>query len=361
MKKIKLIKGFLAFLCFLLAAITMLYSLGRIFVPKWTQEDAMQTYMLRGLYAEEKNSIQVFTIGDSDVYRGVSPQVIYQKSGITSYSLSSSSQRMWQSYYSLKHALQYQKPEAVFLEVNAIRYSSGREIAMMHQYFDNMKLDSVKWEALQDPVFGFSLQEKLNFIFPIFEFHSRYKELKQEDVALAFGNLRNPEKGMAMSAAVYPYKGSMDYMNKKTGYFEMAENTREYLEKLTTLCEKENIRLVLFKAPEPNNWRLSYHNSVASFAKEHDLPFLDFNMQEYIKTFDFKKDTMDKGTHLNIHGAEKLSSQMADYMENVLKLEPIRDQTITAEYRKDNDQYMKDVKQAMKAWEKEKKNESSIK
>lgn len=353
MKKYKIIREIIGFLCFLLLTASLLHGLNRVFTPKWGENDAMQTYMMRGFYSEKKNSLQVLAIGDSDVYRGVSPIAIFQDSGITSYTLASSSQRMWQSYYTLKHALKYQKPEVVLLEVNASRYNEGREIAMMHQYFDNMKLDEVKWEALQDPVFAFTTQQKLNLLFPVLQFHSRYNELKEEDFTLAFGDLHFPEKGLAMKAEVKPYTGTMNYMQERLKKpYAITPKTMKYMEKIADLCHEEGITLVLFKTPEPKSWRQPHHDAVAHFAKQHDLTFIDYNDEDQIVHFDMQKDTMDKGTHLNVHGSEKLSTLLSRYLRNKLHVKPYDDKEVIAVFRKDAETYQKDKAKAIAALKK---------
>lgn len=341
----KTIKEIIAFICFMLVLAIMVNSLSKIFIPKWKENDSMQTYMMRGFYDEEKDSIKVLNIGDSDVYRGVSPNVIWNTAKIPSYTLSSSSQRMWQSYYLLKHALNYQSPEVVFLEMNACRYDSGREIAMMHQFFDNMKLDDVKWEALQDPVFEFTTSQKLNFLFPILEFHSRYSELTKEDFTLGLSDLHYAEKGLAMKTDVEAYEGSMNYMKKITdNEFAITPKTMKYLDMIVELCKEKNIRLVLFKTPEPTNWRLQHHEAVSEYAKEHDLDFLDYNIGSRLKLFDLTKDTMDKGTHLNIYGAEKLSHSLAEYMRDTLKIEPETNENIIKVFDEDYQVFLQDKK-----------------
>jgi hypothetical protein len=341
----KTMKGIIAFICFIIALAIMINGLSKIFIPKWKENDSMQTYMMRGFYDEKKDSIKVLNVGDSDVYRGVSPNIIWNTAKIPSYTLSSSSQRMWQSYYLIKHALNYQSPEVIFLEVNACRYDSGREIAMMHQFFDNMLLDQVKWEALQDEVFEFTPSQKLNFLFPILEFHSRYSELTKEDFTLGLGNLHYAEKGFAMKTEIQPYKGSMTYMKKKKDKnFHISVKTKKYLDMIVKLCKERNIRLVLFKTPEPTNWRLEHHEAVNEYAKTHHLDFLDYNIGKQLSLFDMEKDTMDKGTHLNVYGAEKLSKSLAEYLQNILKIEPETNQETIQIFDKDYKIFLKDKK-----------------
>lgn len=72
--------------------------LGKIFTPKWkngtlSQADG-QDYTINGYYELTKNSIDVLFLGDSSIYKSVSPMEIYQQTGITSYNYSVSSARI---------------------------------------------------------------------------------------------------------------------------------------------------------------------------------------------------------------------------------------------------------------------------
>lgn len=71
-----------------------------------------------GILGEENNTIDALFVGDSLVYTAISPMVIWEKYGISSYDLSTSAQFLYESYSFLDKALKTQKPKIVFLEVN---------------------------------------------------------------------------------------------------------------------------------------------------------------------------------------------------------------------------------------------------
>ena len=83
MKKIRII---IYLLLFIFMIIFGLHISSRVFIPKWLDnKDNMHTWISRGFYEEEKNSLDVLFLGNSDVYRGISPIILWDDHGIASY------------------------------------------------------------------------------------------------------------------------------------------------------------------------------------------------------------------------------------------------------------------------------------
>ena len=73
-----------------------------------------------GIQKEQKDSIDMLVIGDSESMTSISPMELWKSTGITSYICGQSGQRISESYYMLKHALDYQSPQVVLLETNML-------------------------------------------------------------------------------------------------------------------------------------------------------------------------------------------------------------------------------------------------
>lgn len=100
MKKVlKIIGGILLFCSLMLI---LLHITSRLFIPKWLDnKDNMYTWIRKGFYEEEKNSLDLLFLGNSDVYRGITPMELYDEYGIASYSYTAPGQRIWTGYYLL--------------------------------------------------------------------------------------------------------------------------------------------------------------------------------------------------------------------------------------------------------------------
>ena len=75
-------------------------SIGAVVKPVWKDTLAMEpaTDIMRGFYAEPKDSLDVVFLGSSHVFCAINPLAIYDETYLKSYSLGSGQQRNWISY-----------------------------------------------------------------------------------------------------------------------------------------------------------------------------------------------------------------------------------------------------------------------
>ena len=229
-------------ICFSLIGFVLLQLLTKVFIPKWvTLEDNRMTYIMKGFYKEPKNSLDVVFMGNSDVYRGVSPIVLWDEYGIASYNYVSSGQRMWTAYYMMEECLKYQKPKLIVLNMDSSFNESQSSESNYRKAFDNMKFGVNKIKAIADPVFKNSKNEMLSYIFPITRYHSRWSELEEIDFKKAFENEKFSYKGMDVTIEQKAYEDGYSYMNKDDSKEKIEENCNKYLNKMIELCKSNNI------------------------------------------------------------------------------------------------------------------------
>ena len=83
----------------------------------------------------------------------------------------------------------------------------------------------------------------------------------------------------------------------------------EYLDKIRTLCENYGTELILIKAPSIYPvWYDEWDAQIVAYAEEHGLSYYNFLALAEEIGIDWERDTYDAGLHLNVWGAEKLSS-----------------------------------------------------
>lgn len=294
-----------------------LWCASRIFIPKWlTKADNRASYIIKGFYKEPKNTIDILFTGNSDVYRGVSPMEIYDKTGMPSYNFVSPGQRIWVGYAMLEEALKYQNPKVVFFNVDEVYYTSDG-IGNTHKVYDNMKFGLAKIKGVFDS--NYKNEGRLAHFLPIFTYHDRYKELTIEDFKYAFADYTDYLKGMDLVADTKPYIDESNYMQHSDGIADIPEKNIVYLNKMKELCEENDIEFVLLELPSPDSWNYEKHNSIEKYAKKNDLRFLDLNVIDI--DIDWEKDTSDGGDHLNIFGAMKVSDYLSYYLKSNFQLE----------------------------------------
>ena len=337
-----MLKKIISFIIFLIVTTLTIFIISPIFVPKWTEGiDNYITKIVRGYYAEKDNSLDILFMGNSDMYRGISPIVLWDEYGIASYAYTSPGQRMWTAYYVLKDALRSQSPDIIVLNVDAFNFDFPSTESCYRKAFDNMQLTTNKIEAINDPIYKFSFFDKLSFIFPIFRYHSRISELTKEDFNNAYGYQTFAHKGYDMTASIKPYLDGTSYMKRKDNE-EFSKNTKRYFDKIIKLCKEEDIKLILTELPSADSWSYTKNQIMTKYAKDNNLPFIDFNILLDEFDFDWTHDTADGGDHLNIYGAEKVTKYMGKYLKENYNIKDRRQDKNYSSWFSDSKVYHKD-------------------
>lgn len=344
----KTIKIIITIVVFLIILLTCMHILSRIFVPKWLDnKDNSVTWISKGFYEERKNSLDVMFMGNSDMYRGVEPIQLWDDYGITSYAYVAAGQRMWTGYYMLKDALEYQKPSVILFNIDAAFNDTASMDGNYRKVYDNMKLNSTKIEAINDPVYNNDLFTKISYIFPILRYHSRYSDLSKKDFEYAFYDYHYAYKGMDLTADVVPYEKG-DYMIPTDEITPLTPKAAKYLTKIVSLCKEKNIDLILTEIPSADSWNYKKHNAISAYADALGLKFLDLNIYLDEMNFDWKKDTSDGGDHLNVYGAEKVTKYIGSYLKDNYALADHRDDDIAEIWNEDSKTYHEDKEAKIK-------------
>ncbi len=307
----KILKVFLSFVII----ICSLLLLQALLVPKYADK-IVEGNLIAEYYQEEKNHDVIF-IGDCEVYENFSPVVLWEEYGINSYIRGSAQQLIWQSYYLLEDTLRYEKPEVVVFNVLSMKYDEPQKEA-----YNRMTLEGMKWSKSKVDAIRASMTEDEHFIeylFPILRYHSRWNSLEQNDITYMFDRKKVSHNGYYMRVDVKPAENVPT--GKPLADYQFGENAYYYLDKMTQLCEENDIQLILIKAPSLYPyWYEEWDVQMQEYAKENDLVYINFINRENAIGLDFSKDTYDAGLHLNLSGAEKLSAYFGKFLQDEVGL-----------------------------------------
>ena len=283
MKKLKRVIMFLLVFAVLLWAC----SAGiQIIVRNVRGSQSGRSRVFASVSAEKKNTIDVLVAGDSESYTSVSPMDLWDRAGIAAYDCGQPGQRIQETYYILKTAFRTQSPKLVLFETNTMFRDPG--------FLKNVQL---------------SLTEPLAYHFPVIKYHNAWKALFDGP-----GGLKKSYKGFEIRDKVVSYEGDEEYMKETKDKAQIPEVVRIYMEKIKRLCEKNGADLLLVSAPSPKNYNYKKHNSLEEYARENDLPYVDLNMKFRDIGIDWKLDSYDRGDHLNISGARKVTAYIGQYL-----------------------------------------------
>lgn len=334
---------------FFIIGLFIFETLTHIFVPKWVFPTDPATPRIKGFYSEKSNTIDVLVIGASDVGRGYSPVTVWNKYGITSYNLGTSNQTMSLAYYLLKESLNYQNPNVVVLDMDALFVDYDAPEGEYRKLFDNMKLGKVKLEAINDKNVRISDKDKLSYIFPLLRFHDKWdklgkidfkKSIKEESKAISY-------KGMAMSCDIKPYIDNNKYMSEKGEIATITEENLYYVDKIVKLCEENSIKMLWTEIPSTTSWSLARNKTTQELANKYNIEFIDYNLESIRNElkFDWTKHTADQGNHLNVNGAEKISKHIGKVLSEKYNCKSHKkDKKISKNWNKEAKRYKENKK-----------------
>lgn len=285
-KKIKRLTIFI--ICTIFSVGVYLY-IGMIVTPKNIKDSGGQLYYRgMGFLAEPENTLDVMVYGNSDVYSGFSPAILFEKFGITAYGSGRPKQTVNNINRLLGQTVKKQQLKLAVLETDCF-YSKS-----------NIQLDSA------------------NMLFAPFIYHSRWKEIKMRDFHDFPSRKESVDlnKGYIPSKIVFETKYKKDYMgNPKSKPKSIPKENEKHIRSFIEKCQKENIPILLLELPSPSSWNYAKHNAVKELAKQYDVEFLDMNIPTDDFSVDLKTDFRDNGNHMNTYGAAKSTEYLGKYIK----------------------------------------------
>ena len=277
-------------IAFLSILLLILIILSKIVVPKNnTKEAGILKSRTRqfGVLAEPENTIDVILTGDSEAYTSFIPLEAWHEYGYTSYVCGSPGQKLPSVMSILYDALQKQNPKIVMIETNTI----------------------YKRVSLTLP-----LEQIVAKVLPVFEYHNRWKTLTPNDF---FGEVKytnvQRDKGFYRSHTIKAGKNK-EYMQDTSENKKIPKSNQLYLKTVKKYCDSKGIELIFYSSPSTVNWNRAKHNGIEQLAREMNVDYIDMNLYRDEIKIDWKKDTRDKGDHLNYTGSLKATMFLAKYL-----------------------------------------------
>ncbi|MCM1261267.1 MAG: DUF1574 domain-containing protein [Butyrivibrio sp.] len=299
--------------------IASLFLLQRLLVPKYVDGIVEGAFIAE--YYEEVKDFDVIFIGDCEVYENFSPVKLWEDYGINSYIRGSAEQYIWQSYYLLEDTLRYETPEVVVFNVQSLQFDKSQSEA-----YNRMSLEGMKWSPSKVKAIMASMkpdEQFLDYVFPILRYHTRWSELSKTDVQYMFNSRKVSHNGYYMRVDVKPAENVPE--GRILGDYSFGENAWKYLDMMTKLCKEKGITLILIKAPSLYPyWYDEWEVQVEDYAAENDLTYINFLELIDEIGIDYSTDTYDAGLHMNLSGAEKLSTYLGQFLVDEVGLEDRR-------------------------------------
>ena len=363
-------------ICFCLLFVIMFVFLSGAFIPRTgTTEDGMESRISKAYRGEPRDSIDTVFIGNSDIYRAISPVDLFHQTGITSAIAGRPNKQLSEVPGDIRDILRYQNPKTIVLETDCMFSGTnpGFKKGISPLEAEAAKVDvagqasskatdadvtghatSKATNAPQQNIFDKCkalLQEgdsaflaALNYKFPLVKYHDNWKHLKLTTFLQPRGKYHFSNKGMAYANTVKAYPFGNEYMQLSGGKHAMlSEEKLDQFQKIYDLCDRNGIRLVLLTVPSANTWNKGKSDTVKQLAKKYDLTYYDYNRQ-LPAGFNWVTDSKDGGNHLNYAGASAVTKDLAKKLTDDLTMNPT---SLTKEqkqqWRKDYEHFHKSI------------------
>lgn len=363
-------------ICFCLLFVILFVFLSGAFIPRTgTTEDGMESRISKAYRGEPRDSIDTVFIGNSDIYRAISPVDLFHQTGITSAIAGRPNKQLSEVPGDIRDILRYQNPKTIVLETDCMFSGTnpGFKKGISPLEAEAAKVDvagqapskatdadvagqapSKATNAPQQNIFDKCkalLQEgdsaflaALNYKFPLVKYHDNWKHLKLTTFLQPRGKYHFSNKGMAYANTVKAYPFGNEYMQLSGGKHAMlSEEKLDQFQKIYDLCDRNGIRLVLLTVPSANTWNKGKSDTVKQLAKKYDLTYYDYNRQ-LPAGFNWVTDSKDGGNHLNYAGASAVTKDLAKKLTDDLTMNPT---SLTKEqkqqWRKDYEHFHKSI------------------
>lgn len=275
---------------------------------------------IRGFYYEPDNSIDVVTIGPSEMYTGYIPTEAWKEYGYTSYNFGAGAIPCNLYTSMLKEILKHQSPNLVV--VNISDYYDGEwnysDEVSMRKWIDNIPWSENKINTIRDVIEDGS---RGGYYCNLWKYHENWKhprgvlESLQVKTFLA-KDVGTYNKGFLTNTTITGGKDNLESLGQRDSLvMTFSDRTEGYLREFLQLCKDENIENVLFIAM-PHQME-SVNDEVivqiGSIVQEYGYDFINLDKSYPEIGIDDATDFSD-GEHMNISGAEKFTKYIGAYI-----------------------------------------------
>src|SRR5699024_743988 len=231
------------------------------------------------------------------------------------------------TYYMLKTALETQSPKLVVIETDVLLHS-------------RTGLGRIREK----------IEKKLSFYFPVFRYHNIWKPL-----LMGTEYAEESYKGFMLRDTIQAYKKG-EYMKETADKVTLSPVVTEYMDKIINLCSENDIQILLVSTPSPVNYNFKKYNALKEYAKENNLKYLDMNLKVKKLGINWESDTLDKGDHLNLLGAQKITGYFGDYLKSRYNLLDHRKDKKYEMWNRDAEDYEKKLEKKIEMMQKSLRN-----
>tara|TARA_Y100001970_G_scaffold80605_1_gene102346 strand:+ start:6536 stop:7840 length:1305 start_codon:yes stop_codon:yes gene_type:complete len=263
-------------------------------------------------------NIDILFMGSSHTYTGINPNVLDDLIGLESFILGSASQNIIQTYFNLVEVLKYKNPKLIIIGLNSIITNKEKtKLGYYYENLDGMKLTINKYQSIKN-----TLDSKyyVEAFLPLAREHFNWKDLKDINTKYLRTHFKNEaytNKGHNALEPIFTQNDFLESIKKRKendkSYLVNNENL-DYLQKISFLCRKNDIQLLVFKTPTLREIDLNTNLDILINHYSEESNFLYLNLGHFFTDLRLNYlDFYDSG-HLSKTGAKKVTKHLAHFL-----------------------------------------------
>ncbi len=347
--RIKRIIAAVVFVCILIVSIN---CLGYFFRP-----NDMNTDCFAYLDKEDDNTLNVACIGSSAIYRFWIPQQAYEETGITSALVATAAQDMEAIPYLMEEIAKTQEVDLFVVEVRNSIAIEANKLADKYDQEDNtgsfalvatgMKQSLNRLEMIHEILVEDEENTELEWMLPLLKYHDNSHAFTADTIVSRLNGVGINDMYVRQTSAVN--------VNEKKEFvadddYVYPQEDKEELDAIIEKGEELGIQVLLVATPySPGKIRGALQLQMNDYIEEQGYPYLNMIGLEDEIGLDFTTDFYDS-LHTNIAGAQKVTSYLANYLNENYTFTSRLNETQTAHWEKMCEKWDTRAEELMEEW-----------
>ena len=305
--------------------------------PFKTQNNFQKTYAQLNENLKQNRPVDIVIFGSSHAYFSYNPEIIDKSYGTQTFNLGSGGQRLKITNYLFKELLKSNnfKPKLVILDIfpDVLKLSEKeRTKGEQLKVFDETSFSMAKLNLLLE---AYDLKELPSVFSTTLRNHNKWNEipLKEEEnknAHLVRGFIGSPHmiKDKFRNKYFDFYDKKFKLKDVKTSNYGLDKDTKSILIDFILNAKKNNIEVLIITSPYLkalyNNYYLNFDSSVKYLGDSLNVGYYSFNT--VFDKLNLKFSNFSDETHVNLLGANKVSTMLCEIINKKTKLEIINNE-----------------------------------
>lgn len=319
--------------------------------------DARSYRNVVGFYELKEDTCDVVCIGSSRTYAFWTPLYAYDRHGIRMFNFATPGQPIEAARYVVEEALKTQPHAAFVINLDDVKVNKSERF---HQILDHFRFSGTKLGMIRAFMSKTDTPyiDRLEYVFPIIRYHSRWKELTENDF------WKNTDGLMGSSnypTWLYGTEDESENVFEEGESVELNDYTRGVIRELVEYCDQRGVRLLLTMSPQTDiiPSTLALRAAMREYAESLGATVLDMQFKMDEIGIDPARDYYN-AAHTNIHGSFKFTAYVSDWIKENWALPDRRGEADSAPWDEGLEKYRSLVTPALLPFEWQPENRSDL-